>query len=620
MKVFAKNFMSFKNSPPLTALLIIIIHSPLISAHTANEQSIPNKLVYVLDLTLSGENSQFHVDLYFKGDSIGLTKLKLPAGWQGQSHLYNAITRLSALSADTKIADTAEPYIKTITYPPHQTVHIQYDVVQDWSGSKVKGGIFNRAILQRDYFYFIGDAFWVYPDWDQKKPITVKVRWKNIPKAWALNNSFDGNKRRQTVKTSLTDFRKGVYLGGDFRVTAVRINGKPIYVATRGRWKFPDEEFNSLVQKVVGVERAFWHDNDFPHFLVVLFPTDDPAEVHSGEARTNSFVLYLSREVEHTSGIKQLLAHEMFHTWNPYRLGELEDQNLYWFTEGFTDYYSLLLLLRGGLISLDEYVNRYNEWLKAYYTSPVRNITNKQIREERGANLDVERQSYLRGSVLAQDWDSLIRAATGNQYALDDAMRDLFKAARVKGFVLSRNTINEAVSHYVKRGVQEEIEQYIENGVTIPLTNDVPMPCLEMQVVDFAIFDAGFDVDASYSTRVFTGVREDGPAYKAGMRNGQKWVESEPGLVRGNPTFKAGFIVEESGVRKQITYYPVGDHEVYVPQYRIKAEDKRSGSPQNSTCRTHGARMHHGLLDPGGLVSCTVSAELHSLSNAQFVR
>ena len=143
------NLMFFRILAPVAALLIIIIYPALISAHTVNEQLIPNKLIYVLDLTLVGENSQFHVDLYFKGDASGLTKLKLPAGWQGQSHLHNAITRLSALSADTKIAETTEPYVKTITYQPNQTVHIQYDVVQDWSGSKVKGGIFSRAILQR---------------------------------------------------------------------------------------------------------------------------------------------------------------------------------------------------------------------------------------------------------------------------------------------------------------------------------------------------------------------------------------------------------------------------------------------------------------------------------------
>ena len=47
-------------------------------------------------------------------------------------------------------------------------------------------------------------------------------------------------------------------------------------------------------------------------------------------------------------------------------IGGVEDERLYWFSEGFTDYYASLLLLRAGLISLEDHVAGYNSLIKEY--------------------------------------------------------------------------------------------------------------------------------------------------------------------------------------------------------------------------------------------------------------
>jgi predicted metalloprotease with PDZ domain len=126
-------------------------------------------------------------------------------------------------------------------------------------------------------------------------------------------------------------------------------------------------------------------------------------------------------------------------------LGGIESESLYWFSEGFTDYYTSLLLLRAGLITSDDYVADYNSVLKNYYTSPFRNHSNKQILIDRLSNYDAQRQPYQRGNLLAHNWNAQIRAVTGGKYSLDDVMRDLFKSASRNGFRLSNTTINHAI-------------------------------------------------------------------------------------------------------------------------------------------------------------------------------
>jgi len=530
----------------------------------------PQDLHYVLELATGDERPLFHVDFYFQGDADGASKLRLPSGWDTENQLYNAIRNLRATSPETKIDGTNQPHVKTITYPANQVVHVQYDVIQDWPGAAVRSGRFNRVILQKVYFYALGTALWVLPDWDRSRSVNVQLQWKNLPSDWMLCNSFGANEASQSFQTTLEGFRKGVFLAGDFRVHGLSIRGRPVQIATRGKWRFPDTEFHSLVQKVMEAERSFWNDDDFPRYLVVLFPTDDPPGTGHGEARTDALALYFSKDVADTSAMRILLAHEMFHAWNASRLRRLEDDNtLYWFSEGFTDHYAALLLWRAKVISHSEYIDRCNDLLRRYYTSRRRNHSYARIQAERGSDNEAERQIYVRGATLALRWDALIRSETGGKHSLDDVMRDLIRAARADSFSLSKDSIDKAARRYLKEGVRQDIDLYVELGETIPFSADLLGPEAQMSMIEVSTsFDPGFDLEASFARRIFTGVRENGPAHRAGLRNGQKWVA---GGMADDPNVMAEITVEDSGMRRVVKYYPASDEKVRAPQYKLKA-------------------------------------------------
>ncbi len=538
-------------------------------AHTGMKNSGPQDLHYVLELGAGDEHPLLLVDLYFRGNNEGVLKLRLPSGWDGQNQLYNAIRNLRAISPETKIAETTQPHVKTITHPANQIVHVQYNVIQDWPGTAVQRRLFNRVILQKDYFYALGTALWVLPDWDWDQSVNIQLQWMNFPPEWMLDNSFGANEASQLFQTRLEAFRKGVFLAGDFRLHVSTVRDKPVRVVTRGKWRFPDAEFQSLVQRVMEAGRSFWNDDDFPRFLVVLLPTDDPPGAAHGEARTDALALYFSKEEADTSKLKLLLAHEMFHAWNASRLGGLKDNSLYWFSEGFTDHYAALLLWRAKLISHTEYMERCNDILRRYYTSRCRNYPYQRLQAERDSNSDAERQLYARGNVLALHWDASIRSATGGKQSLDDVMRELFRAARSEDFRLSKDSIDQTVRRYLKEGVRREVDRYVELGETIPVRDDLLGPEAQMSMIEAATsFDPGFDFDASYSKRIFTGVRENGPAYRAGLRNGQKWIK---GGLAFDQNVMAEFTVEDSGMQKVVKYYPASDEKVRVPQYKLKA-------------------------------------------------
>ncbi|SRR6266545_4877322 len=207
-------------------------------------------------------------------------------------------------------------------------------------------------------------------------------------------------------------------------------------------------------------------------------------------------------------------------------------------------------------------------------TSRCRNYPYERLQAERGRKSEAERQLYDRGNVLALYWDASIRSATGGKASLDDVMRELFLAARDEKRSLSKDSIDRAARRYVKEVVRPDIDRYVELGETIPIRDDLLGPEAEASVIEVgASFDPGFDVDASYAKRIFTGVREEGPAHRAGLRNGQKWIEG--GLVFDDPTAIAEFTIEDSGMRKVVKYYPASGEKVRVPQFKLKAPPEK---------------------------------------------
>ncbi len=559
---------------PLTAfgaaLLLCVLLLPLAGAVTRPVRAtlIVRKLTYVVEPVLRGDSYRFSVSLSFQGDSSGKSRLLLPLEWSHGVDLYRAIRNLQPSSEDIKIEDTKEPHVKVVHHQPNQRVSLTYEIVSQPPGAQLTLALYHYPVLRPTYFYVIGQALWVYPDMPETTPLRVTLHWKNIPDGWALINSFGAGEPRQTVDATLEQFRAGTFLAGDYRVKRFVVDGRPVYTVTRGWWGFPDEEFHGLVERIIRVARDFWQSYDFPYNVVALLPTDDPsAAVVGGERRTNSFSLYLPKSLTTLSGHQRLLAHELFHAWNPGRLGRYENDRLYWFGEGFTDYYAPLLLLRAGLISLDEYMAGYNSLVKDYYASPMRSLTVEEMVKNRRTSSEAEKLFYRRGYLLAHHWDVAIRSGTNGKRSLDDVMRGLLKSAKASGFKLTEKRIADALRPYLQGRGASDIEKYMDRGELVPADNPLG-GCAIAEAIEYHPFDAGFDFEKWVVSRVISGVVPDSNAHRAGLRDGQKWVTG--GFVRGDSTRLTKLTVIEGDTQKVVQYYPAAREAIRLPQYKLK--------------------------------------------------
>jgi predicted metalloprotease with PDZ domain len=548
-------------------LCVFLLPLNCIAVQPAKSMLSAQKLIYVVEPLFQGETARLLVSLTFQGEPSGKTRLLLPLEWSHGVELYRAIRNIRSLSEDVRVEDTMEPHVKTVHHRPNQRVSLTYEVITQPPSTKLTIAVYHYPVLRSSYFYVIGQALWVYPDMPETTPLRVTLHWKNIPNGWMLINSFGASEPRQKVNTTLEKFRAGTFLAGDYRVKRIVMNGHPIYAVTRGQWVGgADEKLNSFLQKLLQVMRDFWNSYDYPYYLVALLPLPEQSEVRGGEARTNSFSLYLPNDLI-TLSHQRVLAHELFHAWNPQRLGSYENDRLYWFGEGFTDYYAFLLLLRAGLISLDEYVALHNSWIEAYYTSPVRSLTVDEMVQKRQTNHDAEELFYKKGYLLANHLDFTIRSKTNGKHSLDDVMRSLLRLSKPGSIKLSEKRIADALRPYLQEQGASDIEKYMNRGELVPADNSFGA-CATVEDIEYRSFDLGFDFEKSSKTRVVSGVVPDSNAHKAGLRDGQKLVTW--GFMLDNPKRQAKITIVESATQKVLQYYPASTEAIRLPQFKLK--------------------------------------------------
>lgn len=528
------------------------------------------ELKYVLEPVFDKDSLRFRVDLSFKGDPSGTTRLVLPNEWAGQSDLYRAVRNIKVISPGATLSDTAEQYVKTLTHRPNQTLHIQYELQQDYEGSPRSENRYRPAV-QNEYFHWLGHGGWMRPAWDNGETVLVSLQWKNLPKAWTIANSFGINQRRQRFRAMLGEFVHSIFVGGDFRVNSVVVGGKPVHTVVRGSWQFSDAVFADLVRRIVEAERTFWRDYNAPYYLVTLIPLDDPPKSTAlgGDGLTNSFALFCARNAK-IIDLYDLLAHEYFHNWNPGKLGQVKqpEQQIYWFSEGFTDYYAYLLLLRNGVISLDEYVQKYNNLIHEYYLSPVRTESNQRVIKDYWNDYGVQKLPYRRGLLLAANWNALIRTATDGKNSLDDVMLDLFRASQQRNPQLTAELINEHIRRYAGRDVLPDIRRYIDDGELIVPDKNALGSYVELGIAEVHLFELGFDLETLLNKKVIAGVKEDSAAYRAGLRDNQVVVRRS--IYFGDTTKPVEITIREGIGERTIRYYPASRNTVGVPQYKLR--------------------------------------------------
>jgi predicted metalloprotease with PDZ domain len=187
--------------------------------------------------------------------------------------------------------------------------------------------------------------------------------------------------------------------------------------------------------------------------------------------------------------------------------------------------------------------------------------------QKRQTNPDAYQLFYKKGYLLANHLDFTIRSKTNGKHSLDDVMRSLLRSSKAGSIELSEKRIADALRPYLQEQGASDIEKYMSRGELVPADNSFGA-CATVEDIEYRSFDAGFDFEKSFETRVVSGVVPDSNAHKAGLRDGQKIVTW--GFMLDNPKRQAKVTIVEGATQKVLQYYPASTEAIRLPQFKLK--------------------------------------------------
>lgn len=519
-------------------------------------------------LSRASDSARLGIELRFIGEADGLTELRRPERWAYITDYQRGLADLSVSGG--RLDTTGGRWV--VRHRPRAALTVRYSVGMSHTGQFDMSHRY-RPYVRPDGLHAVGYALWVTPDWGDST-VNLGLDWRGLPNGWRVASSHHVG-RRYSGLVKLNQLRDALYLSGPpdrLRVLERRIAGQPLYVAVRGRWPWADTAFAAMTAHIVHQQREFWGEHDFPHYLISVQPFDETKESFGGTMITNAFALLVPEPVQPAldhPAMAFLLAHEHQHNWTPTRLGRIAgpEERLYWFTEGFTDYYAHRTLRASGFYSDSAYSATLNEKLERYWRSPRRNDPVDSVEAGFWRDGDLQRLPYQQGELLALYWQAqLVRQGK----TIDSLMRALRRAARQNpAAALSDSSIIATMRRATGLDILPDIESVVHRGANCPLDSSALGPDYRLIWLEREQFEIGFDIAVQKRDSVIAGVTEATAAYAAGLRNGQR-VRRRPPIYLGetNQTVEVTIVDPATpGGERTIRYRPVAAERPRVPQY-----------------------------------------------------
>jgi predicted metalloprotease with PDZ domain len=409
-----------------------------------------------------------------------------------------------------------------LTHRPGETLQVAYDVAprrrefDDW-------GYTHCPITTTEFFHGLGNAFLLAPASGPETPdeFEVVLRWK-LPAGFKAVCSW-GSGRHIGARIKATDLRHSVYLAGRLKTATSDEHGRKVTVAIVDRFGFSAAEFLETTTTIIKHQCEFMLEDDFPDFVVTAIPVGEPLK--AGESRIvgsglyNSLALFIAPEAGLDDTVEHLFAHELFHHWNGKLLRAQQPERLvYWFIEGFTDYYSLRILHESGHWDAETYGKWINRHVREYCVNPAINASNEEINQDYWNKRNtVGEVAYQRGLLLALRWHKLARKK-GVSDGVDRLFKSLVNRGRSGGYQVSNRAIRQAGVELLGPWFATEFDRYVIRAETIDVPPDVLMPGLLGELVEVHGYELGFDQTRSLKDRKVRGLLRGSAAEKAGLR------------------------------------------------------------------------------------------------------
>ncbi len=601
-------------------------------------------LLWQIKVQLGAGPRSLLVDMAFDAGPRTRTSLRLPGGWAGVVETSAGLSATSAAASESTSTATSAavsatagtaaraaplarlqavadmPTLRTVNHAAGERVQLRWRLTP--LADPAQGG---SVQLADTWFALAGQGVLPVPDdLDERRPPTACIAFYGLsprpddaaPVRWASSHGLaEGPTALFRVAPGPASLKSRVqqalYAGGALQTQtqapaqAGSPDGGSLTLARPAKvpWRFSLDALGQATAQALAAQRQFWGDNSAAGPLLVLLLPNAATGAGRGSAWYQALALQGPADLALPgSAADTLLTEALVRSWVPDRFGPLvhtgrgDEANRAWFSEGWAEFYTHRLLLRGGQWTPEDYAAALNRKIERFLDasertkSPARGAAPAPTADRPGA-LPTTEMAGARGEWLALQWHGALRAA--GQPGLDATMRRLLVApalARHEGPIsapLATHRLVAALRPALGDVPLRDITRQADQG-DAPVFGPAALgPCFVGQRVASATWRLGFDA-ASLGNRVVSGVEPGGPAYAAGLRDGM--VLTGHLLVPGDPTQAVQLKVmdpgpsasggasagastgTDTGEIREIRYLPAGEPVRDLPRYQAVAK------------------------------------------------
>jgi predicted metalloprotease with PDZ domain len=386
-----------------------------------------------------------------------------------------------------------------------------------------------KTWVQPDFALINGTTVFLYPE-GRPAQFSATVSIVTEP-GWKVATGMKRNAAGTYGAANYHDLVDMPFFVGAFDVDSAEISGKWTRFATYPAGSISGAtraEAWTQLKKVIPPQVAIFGSAPWDTYTVMQI-VDSTFAGASGLEHQNSHVDILSPPFVGSDFQPSLYAHEVFHAWNvkrlrpselwPYVYDRARPTTLLWVSEGITDYYADIALVRGGVLNDSGFfattAGKINEVASAPPTALEDASLSTWVHPSDGTGYIY----YPKGSLVGFILDIMIRDASDNASSLDAVMKALYQGtfAVGRGFTAA-DFWREASKAAKGKSFADVNAKYIDGRE--PFAWDQILPLAGLKAVQARVPRLGVYTQGDATGVVITQVDPTGAAASAGVQAG----------------------------------------------------------------------------------------------------
>jgi predicted metalloprotease with PDZ domain len=549
---------------------------------------------------------EIHVEMSFEVATDSPVALSLPSWTPGAYELDDHAKNVRGLWARQDGNEIRWDKADFDTWQVYPTGQGQVTVGFDYLADALDTG---NAWSKPDFTFFNGTNVFFFPDGGD--PSFESIVTFHTETDWKVTTGLTALSTSEYVARDYHELVDMPTFVGRFDLDSMRVDDRWHRLATYPEGVMagaPRSQLWDEIRRMMPPMEAVFDDVPFDKYTTMLVFDPDfgggSALEHSNSHLGIYHPTFLGSPI-----LALITAHEIFHAWNvkrirpadlwPYDYGRQMPTELLWISEGITDYYADLALVRGEIVSPEYFYQTTQGKIDEVRGVPPVALEDASLSAWIGPRDGTGGIYYPKGSLAGFMLDVLIRDASDNRHSLDDVLKAMYEDAYLQGRGFTEEQWWAAVREAAGgRSFQDFHDAYVDGREPYPWSQILPLAGLRLEIDIERVARMGIVTNQDAQGVVVVDVEASGAAGSAGVAIGDHLV-SVGGIVVEDGGFGAAFRAAYGG-RETGTAYDIvvdrGGQRMTLQAVLQFAETTSSRLIEDATADPKARRIRNGIL------------------------